>query len=165
VEQRLKTDYLSPCLIERAIAIVLVTAGIGISVAIAAWGLSVAWDRPNIATHERPIAITRLQPTKTLPADTEISEQDKSSTSEIIRRQVTVFSNVKHLGGTITTGWIYRDGASQAPTKQYCYYSAINADLSSIRVDIASDRKPLLNVSTSHVPELEKALTKCQWWH
>jgi len=165
VEQRLKTDYLSPCLIERAIAIVLIIVGIGVSVAIAAWGLRVAWVHPNIATKERPIASTRPQSVKTLPADTKISGQDKSSTSDIIRRQVTVFSKIKHLGGTVTTGWIYSDGASQVPTKQYCYYSAVNADLSSTRVDIASDRKPLLNVSTTHVPELEKALTKCQWWN
>jgi len=58
-------------------------------------------------------------------------------TSEVIRREVTVFSNVKHGPGTVVTGWTYPDGGGSVPVRQYCYYSASNVDHSSTRVDIA----------------------------
>jgi hypothetical protein len=84
-------------------------------------------------------------------------------TGEVIRRQVTVFSNVRHGPGTVTTGWIYRDGGGRVPFSQYCYYDAPNIDNSRTRVDIASNRIPL-PVSAGLVPELGEALSKCQWW-
>jgi hypothetical protein len=84
-------------------------------------------------------------------------------TGEVIKRQVTVFSNVRHGPGTVTTGWTYRDGGGGAPFSQYCYYEASNIDNSRTRVDIASNRVTL-PINTGMVPDLREALAKCQWW-
>ena len=81
----------------------------------------------------------------------------------MIKRHVTVFSNVKHGPGTVTTGWIYRDGGGGVPLSQYCYYDASNIDNSRTRVDIASNRVPL-PINTGLVRDLGDALYKCQWW-
>jgi len=41
----------------------------------------------------------------------------------IIRREVTVFSDVEHYGGNVMTGWRYKDGASNGPPEyQFCYW-------------------------------------------
>ena len=165
MEQRLNPEYLSPGLIERAVAVALVTVGIGIGAALVAWGLRAMQDSHASVTHERPIAVAQPEPAKTLSTEGKVGAQEKSSTGEVIKREVTVFSNVKHRGGTVTTGWIYRDGTGQVPMKQYCYFSAPNADRSIVRVDIASDRKRLPNVNTLVVPDVENALAKCQWWN
>jgi hypothetical protein len=84
-------------------------------------------------------------------------------TCEVIKREVTVFSTVKHEAGSVWTGWTYKDGASDgAPMRQYCYYTAVNFDGSSTKIDIAYDGKRLLDIRL--VPRVEEALSKCQWW-
>jgi hypothetical protein len=83
---------------------------------------------------------------------------------DVISREVTVFSNVKHGPGSVVTGWNYRDGGTSQPVTQYCYYTVPNPDRSSTKVDIALNgvATPLIGVAL--VPELEAALGKCQWW-
>ncbi len=88
----------------------------------------------------------------------------KTTTGEVIRREVTVFSTVEHGPGHVTTGWRYRDGTGSVPLGQNCYYSAPNNDSSSTRIEIAVDGARLPTISASLVPELEGALAKCQWW-
>ena len=68
-----------------------------------------------------------------------------------------------HELGEVVTGWKYADGRGGNPVHQYCYYSAPNADHSSRRVDIASNRIPFPNINGGLVPDLEGALAKCQW--
>jgi hypothetical protein len=49
------------------------------------------------------------------------------------------------------------------PVQQFCYYTSPNVDQSSKRVDIAANRVQL-DLDAGLVPDLEEALTKCQWW-
>jgi hypothetical protein len=98
-------------------------------------------------------------------AISEVGTDAKTATGQVIRREVTVFSNVKHGLGAVVTGWNYQDGSGGAPVKQFCYYTALDVDDSSKRIDIAIDRVRQTNLSTGLVPELEGALAKCQWWN
>jgi hypothetical protein len=77
---------------------------------------------------------------------------------------VTVFAFVRHAAGTVVSGWNFRDGSGGVPVHQFCYYTAPNPDHSSIRVDIASNRVPS-SIDAGLVPDLNTALTKCQWWN
>ena len=94
-----------------------------------------------------------------------IGPNAKTTSGDVIRREVTVFWSVKHDPGNVTTGWNYKDGSGGVPVRQYCYYDFLNGDGSATKVDIASDGSRLLQISASLVPDLEGALAKCQWWH
>jgi hypothetical protein len=87
----------------------------------------------------------------------------KTPDGDIIKTMVTVFSEVDHEGGRVTTGWRYNDGASAngKPILQYCYYEVANLDGARTRIDMAYDRKGL---NFYHVPQPEEALRKCRWW-
>src|SRR5262245_49567752 len=98
------------------------------------------------------------------PATSGVGGNTKTATGEIIEREVTVFSNVRHGPGVVVTGWSYRDGSGGVPIHQYCYYTAPNIDHSSKRVDIASNRVRSSNIDAGVVPDPEGALAKCQWW-
>jgi hypothetical protein len=188
MEQRLDATYLRPGPFERAAAVGIVAVAIGTGVLLAAWGISFLWryTPPEIAvrvanpevrvTQSGPITVTQdkpfivaqpepfkiEQPSPIVPSG--VGGDAKTATGDVIRREVTVFSNVKHGPGTVVTGWNYRDGSGGVPVKQYCYYSAFNVDSSITRIDIASDGTRLPNASLSLVPEVEGALAKCQWW-
>jgi hypothetical protein len=158
---------------------------------LAAWGISFLWryTPPEIAVrianpevhiaqgsslkviHDKPFVIEQPEPSK---VDTARRADDPSRsvddgirtdprTGDVIKREVTVFTSVRHGPGTVTTGWIYRDGSSGTPHLQYCYYSAPNVDNTSRKVDIASNRVPL-PVNAALVPDLGEALSKCRWW-
>ncbi len=194
MEQRLDATYLRPGLIERAATLGIGAVGIGTGVLLAAWGISlvrrytppevsvrianpeirVAHNEPITVTQDKPFVLAQTEPLKIepgrftieqapLPATSGVGGNDKTATGDVITREVTVFSNVKHGPGTLVTGWKYRNGGGGVPVKQYCYYGAWNVDQSSTRVDIASDgiRAPH---TRGHVPNLEEALAKCQWW-
>jgi hypothetical protein len=88
----------------------------------------------------------------------------KTPNGDIIRREVTVFSSIDHYGGTVWTGWKYKDGASAgAPLQQFCYWLSNNSSGQSTKIDIAYDGKRLKN--TGLVPMVEEAMAKCQWWN
>ncbi len=87
----------------------------------------------------------------------------RTVTGDVIKREVTVFSRVKHEAGTVVTRWVYKDGASDGfPKSQSCYYNAVNFDRSSTIIELAEDGKRVLN--TGPVPRVDEALSKCQWW-
>src|SRR5262249_49453155 len=90
---------------------------------------------------------------------------ETSSRGDVIQREVTVFSSVKHGPGTIVTGWKYSNGSAGVPSAQYCYYTYSNADHSSTRIDIAQNNVPIPLALFSSVPELEDANNKCQWYN
>jgi hypothetical protein len=83
----------------------------------------------------------------------------------IIRRQVTVFSDVVHHGGKVVTGWSYKDGASNGPPfNQYCYWLIHNSDGEDTKVDIAENGQRRQTSAMMSVPALNEAQSKCQWW-
>jgi hypothetical protein len=173
---------------ERAAAIGIVAVAIGTGTLLAAWGVSFLWrytppeiavrianpevrvtqsgpltvtqDKPFIVAQSEPFKVE--QPSPSVPSG--VAGDAKTATGDVIRRGVTVFSDVKHGEGSVVTGWNYRDGSGGVPVSQFCYYAAPNIDHSSTRIDIASNGARLLNDNLSLVPELEGALAKCQWW-
>jgi hypothetical protein len=187
MEQRLDATYLRSGPFERAAAVGFCAVAIGAGILLAAWGISFLWsykppeirianpevtvkqDNPFILAQPEPFKVERSeltvkieQPSPTVPK--ELGGNAKTTSGDVIRREVTVFSNVEHGPGTVVTGWNYRDGGGGVPVAQYCYYSAPNVDRSSTRIDIASNRARVPHSSTLLVPDLEGALAKCQWW-
>jgi hypothetical protein len=193
MEQRLNTSYLRPGLIERSAAIGLAAAGIGTGVLFAAWGISFLWrytppeiavrianpevhvsqNAPIAVTQDKPFVLAPPEPLKIEPQELSIkvpplvptaADTGAKPNADAIKREVTVFSNVRHGPGNVITGWNYRDGTGGMPIGQYCYYIAANVDHSNKKVDIASNGTPALNVSEALVPDLKGAIAKCQWW-
>ena len=87
----------------------------------------------------------------------------KTPDGDIIKKEVTVFFNVDHEPGRVTTGWRYNDGASanSKPLSQYCYYVVSNVDGTSTKADLALDGN---RINFSGVPRAEEAVRKCHWW-
>jgi hypothetical protein len=146
-----------------------------IAVRIANPEVYVTQDKPFTVTQDKPFALAQPDPlkietgqltikTEAAPITSGVGADKRTPTGEVIRREVTVFSNVKHGPGTVVTGWTYPDGGGSVPVRQYCYYSASNVDHSSTRVDIAFNGDRVPPASALLVPDLEGALAKCQWW-
>jgi hypothetical protein len=96
-------------------------------------------------------------------ADNRPGRNSNSPSGYVIRREVTVFFQMEHGSGDVVTGWNYRDEAGGVPVGRYCYYTAPNGDQSSTKMDIASNGLRLPKINASLVPDLESALSKCQW--
>jgi hypothetical protein len=190
MEQQLDGSYLRAGLIDRATAVGIASVGIGTGVLLAAWGVSFLWryTPPEIAVHianpevriaqsgpltvtqDKPFTIAPPEPLKIDGADLasrveQIRRDAKTAGGDVISREVTVFSNVNHGPGLVVTGWSYKDGSGREPVRQYCYYLTPKPDGSSTRVDIGSNGASASNIAAGLVPDLEGALTKCQWWH
>jgi hypothetical protein len=88
----------------------------------------------------------------------------QTAAAEVIRREVTVFSYLRHDPGSVVTGWNYKDGSGGVPVSQFCYYTSRNPDRSSTRVDLAIDGVRRPEVDAELVPDVEGAVSKCQWW-
>jgi hypothetical protein len=181
MEQRLDATYLRSGPFERASAIGIAAVAIGTGILLATWGISFLWQhtpsheaREIVIRQEKPFEIApppllKIDPdTPPLkieqPAPLPRERDAKTPEGDVIKREVTVFSTVKHGVGYVTTGWNYRNGSGGVPVSQFCYYAASNIDSSTTKIDIASDGARLFNASLSLVPELEEALAKCQWW-
>src|SRR5713101_1327561 len=189
MEQRLDASYLRPGLVERAAAAGLSAVGIGSGVLLAAWGVSLLWryTPPEIAVHianpdlfvtqnapltvtqDKPFALAQPEPLKIDRGDLankveQLGTDAKTTAGDVISREVTFFSNVRHGPGSVVTGWNYKDGSGRVPVGQYCYYTAPNPDRSSTKVDISSNGVRTPNIDAALVPALEGALSKCQWW-
>jgi hypothetical protein len=180
MEQRLDGTYLRSGPFERAAAIGISAVAIGTGILLAAWGISLLWryTPPEIVirgtvVQEKPFVFEplkidpgqltlKVEPQS--PATSGVAGSTKTSTGDVIEREVTVFSNVRHGPGVVVTGWNYRDGSGGTPVQQYCYYTTPNIDHSSKRVDIASNRVRSPNLDPGLLPDLEGALAKCQWW-
>jgi hypothetical protein len=148
-----------------------------IAVRVANPELHVTQDSPLKVSQDKPFVVVQSEPLKIDPAkvivrvdepprsiDKGVSTDSKTAGGDVIRRGVTVFSNVEHGPGTVVTGWNYRDGSGGEPIQQFCYYTAPNVDHSTKRVDIASNGVRSFDVDAQLVPDLEEALGKCQWW-
>ena len=192
MEQRLEAEFLRPGLFERAAGLGIGAVAIGTGILLACWGISFLWrytppeigvrianpevrviqSEPLMVTQDKPFTITQPAPFKVELGDTivkvpqpfsEVSGNAKTAGGDVIRRAVTVFSEVKHGPGTVTTGWKYQDGSGGKPVHQYCYYETLNGDRSSRTVQIAVNRNQLPNIDAG-VSDLEGAFAKCQWW-
>jgi hypothetical protein len=130
--------------------------------------LTVTQDKPFVLAQPEPLKIDPTTPAfkteqPSLPPISDIGQNAKTSKGDVIEREVTVFSSVKHGAGFVMTGWSYRNGSGGVPFHQFCYYTAANVDGSSTRIEIASDGRRLFQ-NWSPVPNLEEAFGRCQWW-
>jgi hypothetical protein len=193
MEQRLEAEFLRPGLFERAAALGIGAVAIGTGILLACWGISFLWrytppeigvrianpevrvtqSEPLVVTQDKPFTIAQPAPFRVELGDVivkapqpfpEVSGNTKTTGGDVIRRAVTVFSEVKHGSGSVTSGWKYQDGSGGRPIQQYCYYEILNGDHSSTTVQIADNRNRLPNIAAGVVPDLEGALAKCQWW-
>jgi len=110
------------------------------------------------ASGRLPITSVQLLPIARASGKTDVDQEP------VIQREVTVFTFVPHATGAVITGWNYKDGAGGKPTKQFCYFSSPNADRTKTLVDLAVDRKQLPSISEAIVPNVDDALSKCQWF-
>ena len=139
--------------------------------------IRVRQESPFVVKQEKPFTVEQPGPLKIEPPQVAvkvghpspsptsgIGGDGRTSTGDVIKREVTVFSSVKYGAGSVVTGWNYRNGSGGVPFSQYCYYIIGNVDRSSTRIDIASNGVRLPQTSTSLVPNPEEAFEKCQWW-
>jgi hypothetical protein len=188
MEQRVDFTYLR--LITWAKAISAVVLSISVSAFIVSWGISLIWHYvpPELKIANPEIYLARIDPLKVVQETPFTVVQDKPFTfapldpikvdisdikvpalpattagGDVIRREVTAFSQVDHASGKVVTGWRYKDGVSREPFWQYCYYNAHNPNGTSTEVDIADNTVRRANILVA-VPDLEGALAKCQWW-
>lgn len=107
-----------------------------IAVRIANPDLHVIQHAPFKVEQDKPFVLAQSEPLKVDPAKLTIKAEqpayplvggvaasDKTATGDVIRREVTVFSSVKHGPGFVMTGWNYKDGSGGVPVKQFCYYT------------------------------------------
>jgi hypothetical protein len=148
-----------------------------IAVRIANPEVHVAQNSPLKVTQDKPFVVEAPAPLKIDPPKLTVNVEQsphsivsgvdadaKTNGGDMIKREVTVFSTVKHGLGTVVTGWNYRDGSGGTPVQQYCYYAAPNLDHSTKRVDIATNGVGLVGIDAGLVPDLDEAIRKCQWW-
>jgi hypothetical protein len=138
--------------------------------------LRVTQDAPFVIKQDAPTVVAQPIPSKINPATGRV-EEDKASSlaiprvdknppaNHVITREVTVFSTVKHGPGAVVTGWKYPNGTASVPSTEYCYYTSVNADHSTKRIDLAYNRVQIAGTHVSLVPDIEDALKKCQWSH
>src|SRR4051812_30580333 len=108
MEQRLDATYLRPDLFGRVAAIGIGALAIGMSILLAAWGISLLWryTPPEIAVRiiqGGPLTVTPLTGELTIkpaqpspPITSGIPVDSKTAAGDAIRREVTVFSSVRH---------------------------------------------------------------------
>ena len=148
-----------------------------IAVRVANPELSVKQEEPFKVAQDKPFVLAQPDPLQVDPAQLSIKVDQvpypfvggsdtsaKTASGDVIRREVTVFSEVEHGTGSVTTGWNYKDGSGGVPIRQYCYYTAPDGSGASKKIDIALDRSRLFSTAAPLVPNLEGALAKCQWW-
>jgi len=193
MEQQLDATYLRPCFVSKAFALSVAAMGIGTSILLIAYGISLIW-RPMPASNapidvrianpelsvrqEKPFVMAPsetphidVQAFITRPAQTHNSERPTAAgdpeapREDVIQQEVIVFSSVRHAVGSVITGWKYPNGSGRTPSEQFCYYISPNADKSSTKVNIALNGTLLSETAIALIPESEEAIKKCQWWH
>jgi hypothetical protein len=89
----------------------------------------------------------------------------RTSTGNVISREVTVFNSIKLDEGFVMTGWKYKDGAATEPYDQFCYYTVQAGDSGvDFKIDLFTGGKRIFNDAVSKVPNYEEAFGKCQWY-
>jgi hypothetical protein len=133
--------------------------------------LAVKQDTPFVLAPPDPLKIERghltvqVEQPPSLPMNDRLGSNSQTAAGDVIKREVTIFSHVQHGPGSVVTGWNYKNGKGGTPVSQFCYYTSRNPDQSSKRVDLAADGVRQPQIGMDLVPDLEGALSKCQWWH
>jgi hypothetical protein len=147
-----------------------------ITVRVANPEVHIAQDAPLVVKQDTPFVVAAPNPLKIEQGQLTVKVEQPPSLSDrlgsnlqtaggdVIKREVTIFSRVQHGPGGVFTGWNYKDGRDGTPVSQFCYYTARNPDQSSKRVDLAADGVRLPQISLDIVPDVEGAISKCQWW-
>jgi hypothetical protein len=149
-----------------------------IAVRVANPEVRIAQDAPLVVKQDTPFLVAASNPLKieqgqltvkveqppSLPLSDRLGSNSQTVAGDVIKRGVTLFSHVQYGQGSVVTGWNYKDGRGGTPVSQFCYYTARNPDQSSKRVDLAADGVRLPQISLDIVPDVEGALSKCQWW-
>jgi hypothetical protein len=177
MEQQLDGTYLRPRFLSKAVALSVASLGLGAAILLGSSGLSLFWrpqhtsidvkiSNPELTLKQDKPFVIKTADAPTIP---ELAARGNAASretehGEVIKQEVIVFSNVTHASGSIVTGWKFPDGSGGSPTAQFCYFTQPNPDQSSTRIDIAVNGKPLPREAIAKVPEVEKALDKCQWW-
>jgi hypothetical protein len=172
MEQQLDGTYLARDYFDRSLAFAMRFLFFGLAIFLAAWGISLVWKAAQHSTQVRTVipevypAPSKASPTASVlsPPDAKTSSRPEAKAEPIIRREVTVFTFVRHATGSVVTGWSYKDGAADQPIRQFCYFSSPNSDRTKTLVDLAVDRKQLPSINEAVVPNVEDALLKCQWF-
>jgi hypothetical protein len=123
-------------------------------------------DQPLVVDQSKPSSSAPISgPKNTVEHSTIIPDSNNKGKPDVdvIRREVTIFFSVVHADGEVVTGWNYRDGSGGVPVRQYCYYLFRNAGHASTKIDMAFDGARLPDINNNLVPDLDEALTKCQW--
>jgi hypothetical protein len=167
MEQRLDSTYLARDYLDRSLGFAIRVVFLGLGIFLAAWGISLVRQSTEVrfvSPEVRP-AQSETPPVSSVqsPPATKTSNQPEVDAEPIIKREVTVFTLVRHAAGSVVTGWSYRDGAAGKPIRQFCYFSAPNSDRTKTLVDLAIDQKRLPSINEVAVPNVEEALLKCQW--
>jgi hypothetical protein len=137
---------------------------LGLGIFLIAWGVSLVWRAAHQSAEVRIVTPeVRPPPLQTSPPPGEKTSREVEA-EPIIRREVTVFTFVRHATGSVVTGWSYKDGAAGKPIRQFCYFSSPNSDGTKTWVDLAIDRKKLPSINEAVVPNVEDAVSKCQWF-
>ena len=89
---------------------------------------------------------------------------EKTADGTVIKREVTVFSNVDLTPGrAVITGWRYANGSSESPLGEFCYLTeAKPGGTTSTRTELAVDGKAI-EIARSLVPDFDTALGRCVW--
>jgi hypothetical protein len=164
MEQQFDATYLRPSLVSKALALSLVALGLGGAVLLTSLGLSFLWkpfpDAIDLRIKNPELTVRPIPPI--VMSGDGINEGKRDDNT--IQQEVIVFLTVKHDEGAVVTGWKFPNGSARVPSGQFCYFTASNADSSSIRIDLATDGKPLTGSPTEKVPAHDEALSKCKWW-
>jgi hypothetical protein len=132
--------------------------------------LTVKQDTPFVLAPPDPLKIeqghltVKVEQPPGLPTNDRPGSNSQTATGDVIKREVTIFSQVQHGAGSVVTGWNYKDGRGGTPINQFCYYISRNPDQSSKRVELGADRVRSRQINFDLVPDVEGALSKCQWW-
>jgi hypothetical protein len=81
-----------------------------------------------------------------------------------VMSSITAFKTVKFGQGEIVTGWNYKTSNDTAPHQQYCYYNQ-GVEGANVRIDIATNGRPINVVRPPRGFDLDGAISNCIWYN
>jgi hypothetical protein len=99
--------------------------------------LVVKQDTPFVLAASEPLKIeqghltVKVEQPASLPMNDRLGLSSQTAAGDVIKREVTIFSQVQHDTGRVVTGWNYKDGRGGTPVSQFCYYTSIRTSQAS----------------------------------